>query len=376
MHKRECVAMILAGGQGSRLGVLTRDLAKPAVPFGGRYRIIDFPLSNCYNSGIYTVGILTQYKPLALHSYIGVGSAWDLDRMNGGVYILPPYARETNAEWYMGTADAIYQNMNLLDELNADNVLILSGDHIYKMNYAKMLREHKAKQADATIAVIDVDLSEASRFGIMNTRADGTIYEFEEKPANPKSTLASMGIYIFKWAELKEALVEDRKNSDSEHDFGKNVIPLMLNKGKVMQSYAFSGYWKDVGTIESYWQANMDLLGENLELNLYDTDWIISSVNPSLPPHFVAKEAKIRNSVLAEGCRIYGTVENSVVFSSVVVEEGAVVKDSVVMSGTVIAKNSKVNRAVLAEYVKTEENEVIGTDDVNSEIVLVAMKKN
>ncbi len=292
-RKKECVAMLLAGGRGSRLHVLTDNVAKPAVPFGGKYRIIDFPLSNCVNSGIDTVGVLTQYEPHVLNSYIGAGQTWDLDRLRGGVYVLPPYENSTGTSWYKGTANAIYQNIAFLDDYDPEYVLILSGDHIYKMDYNKMLQQHKETGADATIAVLDVPLDEASRFGIMNCKPDGTIYEFEEKPKQPKSTLASMGIYIFTWEKLRKYLIDDEADENSSNDFGKNIIPAMLNAGEKMVSYRFEGYWKDVGTIESLWEANMDLLSPNSGLNLSDDSWKIYGRATGSPPHFVAKGATV-----------------------------------------------------------------------------------
>ena len=303
-RKKECVAMLLAGGQGSRLYVLTTKVAKPAVPFGGKYRIIDFPLSNCVNSGIDTVGVLTQYEPHALNAYIGSGQTWDLDRMRGGVYTLPPYQRGKGADWYKGTANAIYQNIAFIEEYDPDYVLILSGDHIYKMNYNKMLQHHKKMGADATIAVMDVPMDEASRFGIMNCHEDGTIYEFEEKPKHPKSTLASMGIYIFTWKKLRQYLIDDENNPNSSNDFGKDIIPAMLNANEKLVAYRFEGYWKDVGTIESLWEANMDLLSPKSGLNLSDDTWKIYGRNNGAPPHFTSKQSKVTHSLVSEGCEI------------------------------------------------------------------------
>lgn len=371
MPKQECIAMILAGGQGSRLGMLTQKLAKPAVPFGGKYRIIDFPLSNCSNSGIYTVGVLTQYQPLALHTYIGIGSSWDLDRQNGGVYILPPYAHATGAEWYKGTADAIFQNLNWVEAQQAEHVVILSGDHIYKMNYGSMLLQHVEQQADATIAVIEVPYEEASRFGIMNTNAEGRIIEFEEKPAQPKSNLASMGVYIFRWAALKEYLLRDQALTDSEHDFGKNIIPAMLAEGARLFAHSFHGYWKDVGTIESYWQANMDLLADQPELDLYDANWVIGAVNPAQPPHFVSESGSVRCSLVAEGCRIDGQVEKSVLFYGAQIGEGAQVYASVIMGGAKIGAGASVARAVVAAGAVIEPGAVVGSRDESTPLVVV-----
>ena len=335
-RKKECVAMLLAGGQGSRLYALTTNIAKPAGAFGAKYRIIDFPLSNCINSGIDTVGVLTQYQPLVLNEYIGNGQPWDLDRTYGGVHILSPYQAKTRSSWYEGTANAIYQNMHFMKMYNPEYVLILSGDHIYKMDYAAMLEAHKASNADCTIAAINVPLSEASRFGILNTNPDGTIYQFEEKPKVPKSTLASMGIYIFKAEKLFKYLEEDEANPNSSKDFGKDVLPAMLNAGEKMCSYEFEGYWKDVGTVSSLWQANMDLLGERPEFDVGDKSWKIHSRNPLAPPEHIGEEGVVKNSMIALGCEIYGTVENSVLASNVVVEKGAVVKDAVILANSVI----------------------------------------
>ena len=347
MVKKEIVAMILAGGQGSRLGILTKDIAKPAVPFGGKYRIIDFPLSNCSNSGIYTVGVLTQYKPLDLNSHIGIGDPWDLDRRDGGVSILPPYQEEKGGDWYKGTANAIYQNIEYVDRYDPEYVLILSGDHIYKMNYDNMLEFHKDNGADATIAVIDVPLEEASRFGIMNTREDNTIYEFEEKPSEPKSTNASMGIYIFNWAVLKKFLREDENDLSSSNDFGKNIIPKMLNEGRKLIAYPFKGYWKDVGTIDSLWEANMDLLKIDNDLNLYDSEWKIYSQNQVRPAHYIGEEAKIVNSLIVEGCIINGKIENSVLSQGVYVGKNTVIRDSVIMPNAQIGDNVVIDKAIV-----------------------------
>ncbi|QAA35081.1 glucose-1-phosphate adenylyltransferase [Clostridium manihotivorum] len=360
MVKKEIIALILAGGQGSRLGVLTKKLAKPAVPFGGKYRIIDFALSNCANSGIYTVGVLTQYQPLELNSHIGIGSPWDLDRRDGGVAILPPYQEERGGNWYKGTANAIYQNIPFIDGYEPEYVLILSGDHIYKMDYEKMLDFHKQKEADATIAVIDVSLTEASRFGIMNTREDLSIYEFEEKPAKPKSTKASMGIYIFNWKTLKKFLREDEADKGSVNDFGKNIIPNMLSEGKRLVAYPFKGYWKDVGTIDSLWEANMDLLKDNNELNLYDDEWRIYSVNPGRPAQYIGQTASVKSSLIVEGCIIHGEVQNSVLFPGVVVGKNSVIKDSVIMPNTKIGENVLVNKAIVGGGVAIRKECKIG----------------
>lgn len=347
-RKKECVAMLLAGGQGSRLYVLTKNVAKPAVPFGGKYRIIDFPLSNCINSGIDTVGVLTQYEPHVLNAYIGSGQTWDLDRLRGGVSVLPPYQRGKASEWYKGTANAIYQNIPFIADYDPEYVLILSGDHIYKMDYNKMLRQHKETGADATIAVLDVPLSEASRFGIMNCKPDGTIYEFEEKPKEPKSTLASMGIYIFSWKKLRKYLEEDEANSKSSNDFGKDIIPAMLANGEKMVSYRFEGYWKDVGTIESLWEANMDLLSPNSGLNLSDDSWKIYGRTTGSPSHFTAKGAKVQHTLLSEGCEIAGNVSESVLFSDVKVAKNANVEYSILMPGAVVEEGANVRYAIVA----------------------------
>ena len=360
MKKTECVAMLLAGGQGSRLGVLTQKIAKPAVPYGGKYRIIDFPLSNCINSGIDTVGVLTQYQPLELNDYIGSGKPWDLDRNNGGVHVLPPYQKSKGGDWYKGTANAIYQNIHFIERYNPEYVLILSGDHIYKMDYSKMLARHKETDSAATIAVLDVSLEEATRFGIMNINADDTIYEFEEKPAKPKSTLASMGIYIFKWDKLRKYLCEDEANPDSSNDFGKDIIPAMLNSGEKMMVYRFDDYWKDVGTVESLWDANLDLLNPKIDLNLSDPNWKIYSRTQARPPHFIGDQATVVNSLVSVGCEIDGNIDYSVLFENVTVEEGATVEYSLAMPGAVIKKGAKVRYAIIAENVVVEENATVG----------------
>jgi glucose-1-phosphate adenylyltransferase len=369
MQKKEMIAMILAGGQGSRLGVLTKDIAKPAVPFGGKYRIIDFPLSNCSNSGIDTVGVLTQYRPFALNSHIGIGTPWDLDRNNGGVSILPPYMRETGGDWYKGTANAIYQNINFIDKYDPEYVLILSGDHIYKMDYSQMLDFHKETNADATIAVIEVPLEEASRFGIMNAKDNYEIYEFEEKPKHPKSQLASMGVYIFNWSILRQFLIKDEADPTSNNDFGKNIIPNMLNADKRMFAYPFKGYWKDVGTIESLWQANMDLLDNNNELNIHDRNWKIYSVSPTMPPQYVGSEGVVKNSLITDGCEILGEVVNSVLFSGVHVGAGARVIDSVIMPNTKIKNNASVVKTITGSDVIIEELSQVGD---NSNITVIS----
>lgn len=359
-RKKECVAMLLAGGQGSRLYALTNNIAKPAVPFGAKYRIIDFPLSNCINSGIDTVGVLTQYQPLVLNEYIGNGQPWDLDRNFGGVHVLSPYQKKAKSAWYEGTANAIYQNLNFIKMYNPEYVLILSGDHIYKMDYSKMLKAHIEKEADCTIAAIEVPLKEASRFGILNTREDNSIYEFEEKPKQPKSTLASMGIYIFTAEKMYKYLEADDENPNSSKDFGKDVLPAMLNAGERMFAYRFEGYWKDVGTISSLLEANMDLLGEPPAFDVADSDWKIHSRNPLAPPEYLGPNAVVKNSMLALGSEIYGSVENSVISSNVVIEEGAVVKDSVIMSGSVIRSGASVNYSIIDENVVVEETAEIG----------------
>ena len=359
-RKQECVAMLLAGGQGSRLYALTSRIAKPAVPYGGKYRIIDFPLSNCVNSGIETVGVLTQYQPLELNDYIGSGQPWDLDRMDAGVHVLPPYQRSRGADWYKGTANAIYQNLAFIERYDPEYVLVLSGDHIYKMDYSQMIEAHKKNEADCTIAVLEVEMSEASRFGILNCNEDGSIYEFDEKPAVPKSNLASMGIYVFNWKKLRHYLTEDEKNRKSQNDFGKNVLPAMLAAGERMFAYRFEGYWKDVGTIESLWEANMDLLDPNVPLDLSDTEWRIYSRNPGLPPHYIADGASVQNSMISEGGNIYGNVDFSVIFSGVTIEEGAEIRDSIIMPGACVWRGAKVQYAILAENVEVGENAIIG----------------
>ena len=371
-RKKECVAMLLAGGQGSRLYALTTNIAKPAVAFGAKYRIIDFPLSNCINSGIDTVGVLTQYQPLILNEYIGNGQPWDLDRTYGGVHILSPYQAKTNSSWYAGTANAIYQNMHFMKMYNPKYVLILSGDHIYKMDYAAMLKAHKETDADCTIAAIDVPLSEASRFGILNTREDGSIYQFEEKPKQPKSTLASMGIYIFKAEKLFKYLEADDANPNSSKDFGKDVLPAMLNAGEKMHSYRFDGYWKDVGTIASLWEANMDLLGENPVFDVGDKAWKIHSRNPLAPPEHIGAEGVVKNSMIALGCEIDGVVENSILGSNVIVEKGAVVKDAVVLANSVIKEGAVVSYSIVDENVVVGKNAKIGVEkNPTAEIVVL-----
>ncbi len=366
MKQNGCIAMLLAGGQGSRLGVLTKNVAKPAVSYGGKYRIIDFPLSNCANSGINTVGVLTQYQPLELNDYIGTGRPWDLDRHNGGVHVLPPYQKNQGGGWYKGTANAIFQNFRFIERYNPEYVLILSGDHIYKMDYTEMLDVHKKSGADCTIAVMEVPREEASRFGIMSVRDDGSISEFEEKPANPKSNLASMGIYVFNWPVLRRYLEEDDADPESSNDFGRDVIPKMLNDNCRMWAYRFGGYWKDVGTVNSLWEANLDLLSPKSGLNLADPGWKIYSRNPVAPPQHIADSADIENSLVTEGCEIAGTVDFSVLSENVTVEEGAGVYYSIVMPGAVIKKGAKVYYSVLAENVRVERGAVVGEDPQHS----------
>lgn len=342
-----CIAMILAGGQGSRLGALTKDVAKPAVSFGGKYRIIDFVLSNCTHSGIEAVGVLTQYQPLELNTYIGNGVPWDLDRIYGGIYVLPPYMKAERGEWYKGTANAIYQNIGFIEQFNPENVLILSGDHIYKMDYAKMLASHIKNNAACTVAVMPVDWSEASRFGIMNTDDEGNIVEFEEKPENPKSNLASMGIYIFNWQALKKYLIVDENNPKSENDFGKNVIPQMLHMKEKMSVYNFEGYWRDVGTLQSLWEANMDMLTTPPTLDISDSSWKIFTRSPLKPPQFIASDAVLKNSCVTEGCDIYGSVEHSVLSEGVTVGKNSYIKDSVIMPNVKIGENVRIEKAII-----------------------------
>ena len=352
--------MLLAGGQGSRLGVLTKNIAKPAVPYGGKYRIIDFPLSNCVNSGIYTVGVLTQYQPLELNDYIGNGGPWDLDRANGGVHILSPYQQIKGTEWYKGTANAIYQNIQFIDRYNPEYVAILSGDHIYKMDYAKMLQFHKEKNAACTIAMLEVPWEEASRFGLMFVDDDGRITAFEEKPKNPKSNKASMGVYMFTWEKLRKYLIEDEADSDSSNDFGKNVIPAMHEAGERLYAYGFDGYWKDVGTIDSLWEANLDLLNPKANIDLSDQSWKIYGRSAVSAPQYVSETAVIENSIVAEGCEVEGKIDYSVLFSNVTIEEGAFVDYSIVMPGAVIKKGAVVQYAMVAENAVIEEGAVVG----------------
>ena len=363
MPKKKAIAMILAGGQGTRLGALTKTIAKPAVPFGGKYRIIDFPLSNCSNSGIDTVGILTQYQPFFLHSYVGIGSPWDLDRKDGGVFVLPPYTHDTGGEWYKGTADAIYQNIAFVDQYDPVWIVILSGDHIYKMDYNLMLEYHEAREADATLAVIEVPWEDTRRFGIMNTDANDRIIEFDEKPAKAKNNLASMGVYVFRWQYLRYYLEKDAKNIESAHDFGRNIIPMMLEKGKSVYAYRFKDYWRDVGTVESLWAANMDLLADRPQLDLHDPAWRIYSVNPVRPPHYAGRQSQISESIVSEGCQIFGQVKRCVLFPNVMVERGAQVTDSVLMPGVTVAPNATVRRAIIGPNAMVPENAQIGGNE-------------
>lgn len=371
LTKKECVAMLLAGGQGSRLYALTNVVAKPAVSFGSKYKIIDFPLSNCVNSDIDTVGVLTQYQPLMLNEYIGNGQPWDLDRTFGGVHILPPYQGKKKTNWYKGTANAIYQNINFIKMYEPEYVIILSGDHIYRMDYNKMLQYHKEKKAECTIAVINVDIKEASRFGIMNTNEDYSVYEFEEKPKKPKSTNASMGIYIFNADVLYKYLEEDEEDPNSANDFGKNIIPKMLNDGKRLFAYPFSGYWKDVGTISSLWEANMDLLGKNPNFDIFDKNWKIYTRNAPYPPHFVAKTGEIKNSLVSSGSYIEGKVINSLIGLNVIIKEGAVVENSIILDNVVINKGARINYSIIAEGAVIGENAKIAAEGKSSSDITV-----
>ncbi len=359
-RKKECIAMLLAGGQGSRLGILTTNIAKPAVPYGGKYRIIDFPLSNCVNSGIDTVGVLTQYQPLELNDYLGNGEPWDLDRTHGGVHVLSPYQQIEGTSWYKGTANAIYQNINFIDKYDPEYVVILSGDHIYKMDYNKMLQYHKEKDAACTIAMLEVPWEEASRFGLMFVNEDGKITAFEEKPKVPKSNKASMGVYVFTWEKLRAYLIEDENKEGSSNDFGKDVIPAMHSAGEKLYAYLFDGYWKDVGTIDSLWESNLDLLNPGVDLNLNDDDWKIYSRSPAAPPHYISPDAHIQNSLISEGCVIEGTVDFSILFANVNIEKDAVVKDSIIMPGTTVKSGAVVQYAIVAENAVIEENAVVG----------------
>ena len=358
--KKECVAMLLAGGQGSRLYALTQDMAKPAVPYGGKYRIIDFPLSNCTNSGIDTVGVLTQYQPLVLNDYIGNGQPWDLDKLHGGVHVLPPYQTNAGASWYEGTANAIYQNMSFIERYDPEYVIVLGGDHIYRMYYSKMLQFHKQNQADCTIAVQEVSLEEATRLGIMTCDKEGRVVEFAEKPKEPKSTLASMGIYIFTWKKLKQYLIENENANTGSKDFGKDIIPAMLAAGERLFAYAFEGYWKDVGTLDSLWEANMDLLSPSVPLDLYDKEWKIYSRNLNMPPQYIGDKAAVENSMISEGCEINGTVDFSIIFSGAVIEENATVKYSIIMPGTVVKAGAVVEYSIVGEDCVIHENAHVG----------------
>lgn len=365
--KKQCVAMLLAGGQGSRLQVLTGKIAKPALPFGGKYRIIDFPLSNCVNSGIDTVGVLTQYQPLELNKYIGSGQPWDLDRVDGGVAILPPYISSgASGTWFKGTANAIYQNIGFIEMYEPEYVLVLSGDHIYKMDYNVMLKAHKEKKADCTIAAIEVDLEEASRFGILNTDERDEVYEFEEKPQNPKSNLASMGIYVFTWRKLKQYLIDDEMNPESSNDFGNDILPKMLQEGERICVSRFKGYWKDVGTIDSLWDSNMDMLSRS-RLDLYDKTWPIYARSPVQPPHYTGESAIVEHCLVTQGCAIYGTVQNSVLFHSVTVEQGATVRYSIVMPGVVVKSGAVVEYAIIAENTIIEQDARVGSSPKDDE---------
>lgn len=375
MSKKETVAMILAGGQGSRLGELTKNIAKPAVPFGGKYRIIDFALSNCINSGISTVGVLTQYKPRELNAHIGNGAPWDLDRREGGVSILQPY-QEANGDgdWYTGTADAIYKNMDYIDDQDPEYVLILSGDQIYKMDYSKMIEFHKEKKSEATIAVLEVSLEEAKRFGIMNTNKDLSIYEFEEKPAEPKSQMASMGIYIFNWKSLKQYLIADEEDVFSSNDFGKNIIPKMLEEKTRMFAFPFKGYWKDVGTIDSFWEANMDLLNKENELDLDDDTWKVYSRNAARPAQYIGEEAEIKNTLITEGCIVHGEAQNSLLFNGVYIGKNSIIKDSVIMPNVRIGDNVVIEKAIINSGAVITRDSIIRSD--KGDIVVIPTKNN
>ena len=375
-QKKRCIAMLLAGGQGSRLMVLTENTAKPAVPFGGKYRIIDFPLSNCVNSGIDTVGILTQYQPLELNEYIGNGQPWGLNSSHGGATVLSPYAKSKSSEWFKGTANAIYQNIPFIERYHPDNVLILSGDHIYKMDYAEMLRFHEQQDSDCTIAVRDVPIEEASRFGIMNTREDGSIYEFEEKPKKPKSTNASMGIYIFKWSILRKYLEEDEADPKSENDFGKNIIPAMLNAGHKLYAYQFEGYWKDVGTISSLWEANMDLLGKHPNFDIYgEVGHKIYARNTAMPSSFIDRAAEIHESFIAEGCEIKGQISHSIISTGCVVGKGAEITDSVIMPDVVVENGAVIKNSIIAEGCHIKAGARIGGSSPDGERKIAVLGK-
>ena len=372
--KKECIAMLLAGGQGSRLYDLTKQTAKPAVTFAGKYKIIDFPLSNCINSSIDTVGVLTQYQPLALNEYIGNGAPWDLDRTRGGLSVLPPYQGAKSSDWYKGTANAIYQNINFIKQYSPEYVLILSGDHIYKMDYRKMLEQHKKTKAACTVATITVPIEEASRFGICNTTADNVIYEFEEKPKQPKNNQASMGIYIFTTSKLIEYLEIDEADENSSNDFGKNVIPNLLNNGEKLYAYKFRGYWKDVGTIASLWESNMDLIGDDPVLNIQDRDFRIFSRNEARPPQYIGENACVKNSLISEGCKIFGRVENSVLSGGVIVEEGAIVKDSIIMEDVTIKSGSTVYTSIIDSDAFVGEGASVGMENAGKDNITVIAK--
>lgn len=373
--KKECIAMLLAGGEGKRLGVLTKNLAKPAVPFGGKYRIIDFALSNCTNSGIDTVGILTQYQPLVLHGYIGAGKNWALNCKHGGAIVLPPFVEQKGGKWYNGTANAVYQNLYYIEQYAPEYVLIISGDHIYKMDYSIMLNYHKAKNADVTIGVVNVPWEEASRFGTVLTQEDGKIIGFEEKPKHPKSNLVSMGIYIFNWNILKSYLARDEQDTDSSHDFGKDVIPLILRENNQLFAYYFDGYWKDVGTIASLWKANMDLLSHDDKLNLYDENWKIYSVCSNLPPQYIAATAKVERSMISTGCMVLGEVKNSVLFSGVHIGENSLIQDSVIMSNAKIGSNVTISRSIIGSGTVIDDGCKVGSSEKNVEITVVGDNK-
>lgn len=375
MRKNEVVAMVLAGGQGTRLKDLTTELAKPAVHYGGKYRLIDFPLSNCSNSGIDIVGVLTQYEPFILNTYLGHGSPWDLDLMEGGIFVLPPYTDEEGGNWYKGTANAIYHNIKFIDEFNPENVLILSGDHIYKMDYSKMLSFHREKDADVTISVIEVPWEEAGRFGIMNTDENYKIKEFEEKPDEPSSNLASMGIYMFKWEPLREYLIRDEQNENSSNDFGNDILPLMLEEENRLFAYPFHGYWKDVGTVTSFWEANMDLLEDESELDLDDPEWHIYSRNPNLPPHYISDQAEVENSLVNEGCIVDGKVKDSILYYGVSVGENSEIIDSIILPGAEIEENVIVNKAVIGEDTVIRAGTRISHEDASEKVALVGNNK-
>lgn len=369
-QKKECIAMLLAGGQGSRLGPLTRNIAKPAVSFGGKYRIIDFSLSNCSNSNINTVGVLTQYRPLVLNSYLGTGAAWDLDDAYGGVFALPPYATESGGQWYRGTADAIFRNMDFIDNYDPDYVLIISGDHLYKMDYSQMLEYHRQTGADLTISVMEVPLEDASRFGILTADEEGRISKFSEKPKNPDSNLASMGIYIFSWPVLKRALLQDNENEASDHDFGKNIIPMLLEQGKNLYAYTFTGYWQDVGTIESYYNTNMELLDPDSPFNIFEEEMRIYTNSNIYPPHYIGADAVVEDCLLCNGSQILGSAKHSILSFEVQIEEGAQVIDSILLPGATIRKGARVERAIIGEYAVIEEGVVFG-DAAGQKIAVV-----